>query len=186
VVSEDRLVGIVTVTDLDRASGPDAAVSSVMTEGPVTAFPGMPVSAALARMAALGIGRLPVVDDDRPGHYIGMFRRDSVVRAYHVALGDSADRQMYRETHRQRIQPGARFFEVPVPTRSAAHGRRVREIEWPEGATLVSVRRGGSVLIPHGDTELRTGDTITAFGTGEARIELAFVVEPAARDDVPG
>jgi Trk K+ transport system NAD-binding subunit len=35
------------------------------------------------------------------------------------------------------------------------------------------------VLIPHGDTTLSVGDTITAFGSGDARIDLAFVLEPS-------
>ena len=68
---------------------------------------------------------------------------------------------------------------MPIPPNSAVHGRFVKEFKWPEAATLVSVRRGGSVLIPHGDTQLQTGDTITAFGSHDARIELAYMVEPA-------
>jgi Trk K+ transport system NAD-binding subunit len=108
-----------------------------------------------------------------------MFRRESVVRAYHLALGATTDRRLHRERLKQRTQPGAGFFEIPIPPLSAADGRKVRELTWPDGATLVSVRRSSSVLIPHGDTTLQSGDTITAFGTGESRVELAFVVEPA-------
>ncbi len=184
VVDGRRLVGIVTVTDLEAAD-PAAPVSAVMTPRPITAFPEMPVSAALARMASLGVGRLPVVSDETPDHYVGMFRRNSIVEAYHLALGATADRQMYRERLRQRIQPGASFFEIPIPPGSAAHGRRVSDLAWPETATLVSVRRGGSVHIPHGATVLHAGDTITAFGSGDARVELAFLVEPAPEAEPP-
>jgi len=46
-----------------------------------------------------------------------------------------------------------------------ADGRAVRDVHWPEGSTLVSVRRGTDVLVPGGATELRANDVITAFGT---------------------
>ncbi len=181
VTLEGKLRGIVTLTDLAGPVRADPAmpVQDAMTANPITVSPALPVSTALARMAALGVGRLPVVSDESPGTYIGMFRRESVVKAYHLALGATTDRSLYRERLKQRTQPGAGFFEIPIPPLSAAGGRRVRELKWPEGATLVSIRRGSSVLIPRGETLLEEGDTITAFGTGEARVELAFVVEPA-------
>jgi chloride channel protein, CIC family len=150
-----------------------------MSSQPITVTGDQPVSAALARMAALGVGRMPVVAEDGPTRIVGMFRRESVVRAYHHALGTATGRELYRERVRQRTDPGARFFEVPVRRGSPVAGKRVREIEWPESATLVSVRRGVSVLIPHGETELEPGDTITAFGTGAAREQLGHMVEPS-------
>ena len=55
---------------------------------------------------------------------------------------------------------------------------QVKNIPWPTGATLVSIRRGSMVHIPHGTTYIETGDTLTFFGTGEAREELAYLVEP--------
>ena len=46
-----------------------------------------------------------------------------------------------------------------------ADGKQVREVKWPQGSTLVSVRRGTAVLVPDGATELEAGDVVTAFGT---------------------
>ncbi len=178
VVHKGRLLGLATVADLQRAD-PEAPLETVMTHDPITVSPKMPVSGALARMASLGVGRMPVVSDESPDHYLGMFRRESVVRAYHQALGATTDRSLYRERFKARTQPGASFFEMPIPPNSAVDGKSVKEITWPESATLVSVRRGGSVLIPHGDTRLRTGDTITAFGSHDARVEVAYTVEPS-------
>ena len=181
VVDDDRhLVGILTVSDVARRGGPspDLTVADIMTPHPITVVPSMPVSAALARMAALGVGRLPVVSDDDPSQFVGMFRRESVVRAYHHALGSTTDRHLYRERARVRTQPGAAFYEMPVMADSYAHGKRVKELTWPEDATLVSIRRGTRVIIPHGDTIIEQGDTITAFGSGDSRVELAFLLEP--------
>ena len=181
VVDGDELVGIITVTDVERADpeGASRTVGDAMTVTPVTITPELPVSAALARMASMGLGRLPVVADDDRRHLVGMFRRESVVKAYHHALGTSTDRHLYRERMRLRTQPGAAFFETPVRRGSPIIGSLVKDVRWPEGAVLVSIRRGSSVLIPHGSTALELGDEITLFGTGESREELGFLMEPA-------
>jgi Trk K+ transport system NAD-binding subunit len=112
-----------------------------------------------------------------PRRVVGMFRRNSVVAAYHHALGATTDRHLYRQRLRQRVQPGATFYEVPVPHSSAASGQRVRDLEWPDDAVLVSIRRHDGVIIPHGDTVIRVGDTITAFGHGDSRVAVALVLE---------
>jgi CIC family chloride channel protein len=185
VENDGRLAGVITLLDVALADGdPDVTlVRDAMTDRPITVTPTMPVSSALARMAALGVGRLPVVDDVDPSRVVGMFRRNSVVAAYHHALGAVTDRQLYRQRLRQRVQPGATFYEVPVPTGSAAAGQPVKDLDWPEDAVLVSIRRGDSVIIPHGDTVLRANDTITAFGQGDSRVAVAFLLE---RRRVPG
>ncbi len=186
VVEKDgSLAGVLTLIDVALAEGdPDQTlVKDAMTDRPITVTPTMPVSSALARMAALGVGRLPVVDDVDPTRLVGMFRRNSVVAAYHHALGAVTDRHLYRQRLRQRVQPGATFYEVPVPPASAAAGKRVRDLEWPEEAVLVSIRRDDSVIIPHGDTVLRVSDTITAFGHGDSRVAVAYVLERKLKAD---
>jgi CIC family chloride channel protein len=180
VVEKDgSLAGVLTLIDVALAEGnPDETlVRDAMTDRPITVTPTMPVSSALARMAALGVGRLPVVDDVNPREVVGMFRRNSVVAAYHHALGAVTDRHLYRQRLRQRVQPGATFYEVPIPQASAAAGKRVKDLDWPEEAVLVSIRRDAAVIIPHGDTVLRVNDTITAFGHGDSRIAVAYVLE---------
>lgn len=180
------LAGVLTLLDVALAEGnPDETlVRDTMTARPITVTPTMPVSSALARMAALGVGRLPVVDDVNPRRVVGMFRRNSVVAAYHHALGSTTDRHLYRQRLRQRMQPGATFYEVPVPYASDAAGKRVLELGWPEDAVLVSIRRDDGVIIPHGDTVIRVNDTITAFGHGDSRVAVAEVLEPKrALDD---
>jgi len=167
VIADRRLVGIITVTDINRMGGPsdDLRVSEAMTTKPATVGPDTPVSQALERMAVLGIGRLPVVAEEDPSRLVGMFRREEAVRAYHQALGSSTELHLTRERLRQRTEPGASYYDFRIPPGSIADGRAVKEITWPEGSTLVSVRRGTDVLIPTGGTGLRAGDIVTAFGT---------------------
>lgn len=171
VVEDDMLVGVVTVTDMNRSEKPrtEATVGEIMTPRPVTVDSDTPVSRALERMAALGVGRLPVVAPDDPRRLVGLFRREEAVRAYHEALNSSTDHHLHRQRLAQRTQPGAGYYDFRVPLGSIADGRNVRDVAWPEGSTLVSVLRDREVLVPTGDTGLVAGDVITAFGTPSSR-----------------
>ncbi len=171
VDDQDRLVGILTVTDILRAGGPSdqVPVSQAMTRKPVTVAASTPVSHALERMAVLGVGRLPVVDERDPTRLVGMFRREDAVRAYHHALGTTTDRHLARERLRRRTEPGALYYDFRIPPGSVADGKPIKEVAWPEGSTLVSIRRGRDVLVPTGHTVLRAGDVVTAFGTRSSR-----------------
>ena len=179
VIEDDQLIGVVSLSDVEGVdSAEDLTVADVMTRNPITATPEMPVSAALARMASFGLGRLPVVDDANPTLVVGMFRRESVVRAYHHALGTATGRELYRERVRLRSQPGAAFFEVSIVRASPLAIQSVKDVPWPDGAILVSIRRETSVLIPHGNTRIEPGDKLTFFGTGAARVDVGHLMEP--------
>jgi trk system potassium uptake protein TrkA len=52
-------------------------------------------------------------------------------------------------------------------------GRPLRELDLPEGAIIVLVRREGDVLYPRGHTQLQIGDRLTLMGSLEAVRELA-------------
>lgn len=56
-------------------------------------------------------------------------------------------------------------------------GRPLREVELPEGAMIVLIRREGDVLYPHGHTQLQIGDRLTLMGSLEAVRELAHRCE---------
>ena len=171
VVKDGKLVGIVTVSDITRAGGAsgEVTVEETMTPRPVTVVPSTPVSRALERMAALGVGRLPVVDEDNPERLVGMFRREDAVQAYHEALTASTDIEMHRASLAQRTGPGAGYYDFRIPPGSMADGRAIREVGWPEGSTLVSVRRERDIVVPTGDTVLLSGDVVTAFGTSTSK-----------------
>ena len=166
----DRLVGIVSINDVLRAHGPPDSikVAEVMTRRPVTVSPNTPVSMALERMAALGVGRLPVVAQDDVSRVVGMFRREDAVRAYHRALSEKTHHELARDRLRRRTHPGAEFFDFRIPPGSMADGKFLREVSWPEGCTIVSVRRGRVVYVPTGNTKVVRDDVLTAFGTPAA------------------
>lgn len=191
VVEAGSLVGIVTLSDITRAEteGRRVKVGDVMTPRPVTVTPSTVVSAALERMAALGVGRLPVVDEADPQKLVGMFRREEAVRAYHEALSSTTDTELHRKRLAQRVDPGAGYYDFRIPLGSIADGRMVREVGWPEGCTLVSIRRHRDVLVPTGDTLLLPGDVVTAFGTDVSKRQMierlnAGADEPTAEIDL--
>lgn len=170
VVDGEDLVGMLTISDVNKAEGDEeATVAQVMTPRPVTVEPDTPVSNALERMAALGVGRLPVVAADHPRRLVGVFRREEAVHAYHEALTTTTDHHMQRLRLSQRTHPDAGYYDFRVPLGSIADGRLVREVSWPEGSTLVSIQRNREVLVPHGDSLLLAGDVLTAFGTPASR-----------------
>ena len=148
-------------------------VGEAMSKEPITITPDVPVSVALARMATMGVGRLPVLSDQGDQEVVGMFRRVSVVNAYEMALSMSKGRELYRERKRIRSQPGADFFEITVAEDSAIANKLIAEVTWPTDIVLVSIRRGTAVLVPHGDTAIRIQDVLTIFGTPECEVELA-------------
>jgi CIC family chloride channel protein len=174
VISDGRLVGIVAQSDIVRAGGPSDQMTAadVMTPNPATVNPETRVSDALERMAALGIGRLPVVDANDPGRLIGVFRREDVIAAYHQALSVTARASTVPGRVGARTTGDAVFSEMTIPPGSVADGRPVSEIPWPEACLLVSVFRGTEQLVPSGMTVLHAGDAITVFGGREANRRL--------------
>jgi CIC family chloride channel protein len=189
VVEDEELVGIITVTDILRAGGASDQITArdAMTPDPTTVTPRTPVSLALERMAALGVGRLPVVNDADPLELVGMFRREDAVGAYHRALESERETEARHERLKVRLQPGTEFFEFDIEERSIADGRLVSEVAWPEGLTLVSIRRDRGQLVPAGGTMLKAGDIVTAFGTSTAHDRVLIRLDPGAaihEDDV--
>lgn len=181
VVEGDRLVGVVTITDIERAGGPGGGKTAgdAMTARPVTVGPMTPVSQALERMAVLGVGRLPVVSEEDSTRLVGMFRREDAISAYHRALGQATGAHLDRARLKQRTDPGGVYFDFRVPPGSMAADEEVKSVDWC-GCTLVSVRRGREVLVPTGDTTLRSGDVITAFGTDSSRQRLIAELNESA------
>jgi CIC family chloride channel protein len=184
VDADEHLVGVVTVADVVRAGGPSdqVLVQDAMTPKPVTVTPSTAASEALERMAALGVGRIPVVDDEDARHLVGMFRREDAVNAYHRARGAALRQAAEREHYRLKTRVGSHFFDFVVPERSMAVGRQVKEVPWPEGCLAVSVVREGEVLVAQGGTVIRAGDRITCFGDERMRERLLHRLRPTGEE----
>lgn len=173
VIQDDQLVGMVTITDLSRSMGhghnqqTTLTVADIMTplDMLTVAYPGDSMGEALNRMGTRGIGRLPVVDLDDHSHLLGMIRRQEITRAYRLALTRRAEKQQRRRQMELRNIDQTQFTEVTLKPQDFVVGQTVSQIGryLPEDSILISVRRGNKVFMPHGDTELKPGDHVTAF-----------------------
>jgi CBS domain-containing protein len=118
VVDRGSVVGVVALSDLlareghlsPQTSGPflrgerhlaNLTVAEVMTREPVTIRASEPLIRAIDLMDALGVNRLPVVDDE--GCAIGILARDDVIHAVALAV---------RELIPVGVHPGAPLLEA--------------------------------------------------------------------------
>lgn len=166
-----RLSGIITINDLDRAVDnglprrtPAREIGTLRGQL-LVATPDQPVGDVLRRMGTRGLGRMPVVDKNEPDHLIGMIRRSDIIRAYDLALSRRAELQHRARRMQLRNLDGTEFVDVVLETGDYAVDKRLVDIAplIPDDCILVSIRREGRVVIPHGTTVFRPGDTITAF-----------------------
>jgi len=167
-----NLWGIVTISDLEEAieshlSLKNTPISEIATprDQMLMSYPDETMGDALNRMSLQGIGRLPVVSRDDPSDLLGLIRRNDIIRAYNIGLTRRAEIQ--HQTKRMKIRniDGTEFIDFQLQEGNSAVGKSVVEMAntMPEECVLVSVRRDGRVIIPHGTTSFQAGDQITAF-----------------------
>lgn len=194
-----RLLGIVTLTDLTRTTGQHASdlmaqpasirelcAGDICTHRVSTVTPDDPVFRALRRMAALNVGRLPVVDAEDHSRLIGLVRRADIVQAYQRAVTRNLAAQQ-REQSRLRNLGGTHFVDLRVKTGAPAAGQAVRDVDWPERTILISVSRRGDLIMPHGDTRLEPDDEVTVLtGSEETSAVRELLAGPEGAEDGAG
>jgi CIC family chloride channel protein len=167
-----KLWGIVTISDLERALSDDlpadtTQVATVAVESAqlLVAYPDQSMGEALAMMAKVGIGRMPVVSREDARHLVGWIRREDILGAYNLALTRKAEIQQHTKQMQLRNVDGTEFTELALVANDRAVGKEVHELadKLPKDCVLIAIRRDGRVLIPHGDTILQEGDLVTAF-----------------------
>ena len=184
----DELVGVLTVTDIDRAHNAgelERTVGEICSKSLEVAYPDETIGEALRRMSARDIGRLPVVDPNNVRHMVGLLRRNDVVRAYDIALTRRA--ALRHRAHQVRLgaisDERVSVNEVTIEPGAPCIGKKVSEIEWPRNCVIATLRRGRQFLIPHGDTVLKPGDTLVVIAEGEVR-ETVINICQAGRQSV--
>lgn len=181
-----RLRGIVSLSDLEQVSTQrlmTGQVADIQVANVRTVFPDQTLKEALEHFGALDVGRIPVVDRASPRRVVGLLRRGDIVRAYSLAALDQQarlrDLERARLEHRTGLEasepvagPSSRqqeegqsgsIVEVRLQHDDRAVGKTVEELGLPPESLIATVRRGGRVLIPRGDTRLEAGDVIVAL-----------------------
>jgi H+/Cl- antiporter ClcA len=68
------------------------------------------------------------------------------------------ERIVNQDEHANKNDKAGGLVEVSVEYGSAAAGRKVSEVDWPEGSLIVNIHRGDKVIVPRGNTEILPGD----------------------------
>ncbi|MBI3174091.1 MAG: chloride channel protein [Chloroflexi bacterium] len=167
----NRLSGIITVQDIEHATG--ETVGDACTRQVEVAFPDETLNMALRRMSRRDVGRLPVVSRENPRQLLGVLRRADVIHAYDIALTRRVTQRHQEHAVRLDALTPARVdvSDIVVEIGAPSAGKRVNEIAFPQGCIIASVRRGGQVFIPRGETRLLAGDVLVVVAEGAARTE---------------
>jgi len=163
-----RLVGIVTLQDLEAVTAggkrpSEATVGTICTRDPLVAYTDEPLWAALKRIGTRDIGRLPVVAREDPSKLVGLLRGQDIIRAYNKAIARRVELQHRVARLRLGKVTGTDFLEALVAPTSPLVGTRIMDLDLPRDCVLVSIQRGRTLVIPHGDTVLQPQDRVTAF-----------------------
>ncbi len=166
-----KLIGIVTLDDLDRAiakklpSQTTAAEIATSREHLLVAYPDEPMGTVLTRMGTRGLGRLPVVSREDPSELLGIVRRGNVIQAYQIALTRRAELQHRANRMKLRNLDGTEFVDLLLTPDYAIVGRMLSEVApcLPDECVFVSIRRDDRIIIPHGGTVFQPDDRVTVF-----------------------
>ena len=175
VTANGTLVGIVTVSDLKRAleenhNFEQRKVKDIATtENTLVAYPDESLATAMLRLGVRGVGRLPVVSRDDPPRFLGMLRRENIIRAYNQAMTRRTNVSHRLRTLQRQNAENLNVLEIKVEEGMACEGKTIRELatELPENCIVASIRRRDRILIPHGNTVLQPGDQLTVLATTE-------------------
>jgi CIC family chloride channel protein len=162
---------MVSMYDYERyleTGEPDGrTVADIATIGDILlAYEDEPLGDVLQRIALRDVNKLPVVSRRDPKKVVGVIRRRDIVKAYNLALSRRAQEDQANGKHRSwQAIDNTEFLDIEIPAGSFAVDKSIIELSQhlPHDCVIVSIRRHGTVLIPHGDTVLRSGDLINVF-----------------------
>lgn len=83
-------------------------------------------------------------------------------------------------------QGQANLVEFTLPPNTPLAGKPVRKLQLPRDAALVTILRGGRVIVPQSDDPLEGGDELLFVASGEVEDELRAAVGLAHRSDADG
>jgi CIC family chloride channel protein len=181
VVDKDgKLIGIVTLSDLQRAYRTDldeaTTVGSICSRNPASVAPDDEIWTAIKIMGMRDVGRLPVIDRSTD-ELVGLIGRHAVMRAYNLAVEHKLQDQHIAEHIRLNALTGGHVFEFHVESGSAADGKHIADIHWPQESVVATIQRGRKQLIPRGDTEIKANDSLTIIADPELESALAALLK---------
>jgi CIC family chloride channel protein len=178
------LAGVATLTDVGQVpetSRTQTVVSTIMTRDPVTVRASEPLDAVLEQLTKAGIRWAPVVDAGArgtPERPIGVISVASIMDTYRRAVAQGTRRM-------RSLVEGTVLVEVSVTPESMLAGKQLKQLHFPAQTLVVSIRRAGTLVFPHGDTALHSGDAVTFLTNPAVETQLhAYLAGPEA-DHIP-
>ncbi len=182
--ADGTLAGVATLADVQRvpeAARDQTAVGTVMTRDPLTVQASEPLDAVLEQLTRAGIRWAPVItpgEQSAPEHPIGVISVASIMEAYRQAVAQGTRRM-------RSLVEGTVLIEVTMTPESWLSGKQLKQLRFPTQTLVVSIRRGGALVFPRGDTELRSGDAVTFLTNPAVETHLrAYLAGPEA-DHIP-
>jgi CIC family chloride channel protein len=184
----DRLWGIVTLQDMERVLSQEVielrglTVEGVAVVEPVCVYPDEPIWTAIQKMSPRDLARLPVISRDGSGRLLGLISRSDILRAYDVALVRKQRGQLLGSSDVTLREEGENvFIEISLQPSDKGVGAALQSLPLPETVNIVSVERGGIIIIPRGRMRFNAGDTVTVFGRRDAMDRVREIFTRPAR-----
>ena len=115
-------------------------------------------------MSPRDLARLPVVPRDGSGTLCGIISRSDILRAYDLGVVRKQRGQIVENQVELRKPKENGFVEFVLKEENSCSNAMIKDLHLPETVNMVSIKRGGQILIPRGNTALQTGDVITVYG----------------------
>jgi CIC family chloride channel protein len=170
LADDNKLWGIVTLQDVHRAqleanfSSRGLTVADLAVEDPITVFPDEPIWVAIQKMSPRDLARLPVISRDGSGRICGIISRSDILRAYDVGIVRRQRGEIVEHQVELRKSKENGYVEFVLKEEDTCNNAMVKDLSLPDTINMVSIKRGGQILIPRGHTRLNVGDVITVYG----------------------
>ena len=170
LANDNKLCGIITLQDVHRAqskedfSSKGLKVADLAVEDPITVFPDEPIWMAIQKMSPRDLARLPVISRDGSGRLCGIISRSDILRAYDVGIVRKQRGQIVEHQVELRKSKENGYVEFVLKEEDTCSNATIRDLSLPETINMVSIKRGGQIIIPRGHTQLNVGDVITVYG----------------------
>ncbi len=170
LADDNKLCGIITLQDIHRAQSEETfsskglKVSDLAVEDPITVFADEPIWVAIQKMSPRDLARLPVISRDGSNRLCGIISRSDILRAYDVGIVRKQRGQIVEHQVELRKQKENGYVEFVLKEEDTCYNAMVKDLSLPDTINMVSIKRGGQILIPRGHTQLKVGDVITVYG----------------------
>ncbi len=134
-----------------------------------------------ARVKSLGVRHaISLVNDTALDDLAHPLAIDSIINPRTITISNILQHIRHGRIHAVYIvgENDAEVMEAQVLATSQLNGKRLSEIEWPDGAIVGAIRKGEDIVFPTPDTRLDDGDWVVVFALrGEiSAVEQLFQV----------